>query len=102
MPPLTPQEKQDILRYLDAGKPLPGQVPLPALWGKRQVELVWNGKPARSTNIVLPFQVIEQVDEPRSEKDVPLKMERLCEWCVDVNAVQAQVKFDYVFVDEEG
>jgi hypothetical protein len=33
----------------------------------REVELVWNGKTAEVSNVVLPFQVIEQVDEPRSE-----------------------------------
>jgi hypothetical protein len=32
------------------------------------VELVWNGKTNEVCNIVLPFQVIEQVDEPRAEK----------------------------------
>ena len=35
---------------------------------KREVELVWNGKTNEVTNVVLPFQVIEQVDEPRAEK----------------------------------
>lgn len=35
---------------------------------KREVELVWNGKASEVCNIVLPFQVIEQVDEPRAEK----------------------------------
>lgn len=38
----------------------------------------------------------------QQDLDVPLKMERLRQWCADVNAVQGQVKFDYVFVDEEG
>ncbi len=33
--------------------------------------------------------------------DVPLKMERLKQWCEDVNAVQSEVRFDYVYVDEE-
>jgi adenine-specific DNA-methyltransferase len=32
------------------------------------VELVWNGKSNEVCNVVLPFQVIEQVDEPRAEK----------------------------------
>ena len=35
---------------------------------KKEVELVWNGKTGDVTNVVLPFQVIEQVDEPRSEE----------------------------------
>ena len=32
------------------------------------MELVWNGKTNEVCNIVLPFQTIEQVDEPRAEK----------------------------------
>ena len=35
---------------------------------RRQVELVWNGKRTEVCNTVLPFQTIEQVDEPRAEK----------------------------------
>jgi type III restriction enzyme len=34
--------------------------------------------------------------------DVAPKMERLRQWCADVNRVQSQVKFDFVYVDEEG
>ncbi|MEA3416003.1 MAG: KilA-N domain-containing protein [Thermodesulfobacteriota bacterium] len=33
--------------------------------------------------------------------DVPLKMERLRQWCEDINSAQSDVKYDYVFVDEE-
>jgi len=33
--------------------------------------------------------------------DVPLKMERLKQWCVDINKAQSEIKYDYVFVDEE-
>ena len=40
---------------------------------KRQVELLWNGKSDEVTNVVLPFQVIEQVDEPRSEKPMTMQ-----------------------------
>lgn len=35
------------------------------------------------------------------EIDAPLKMERLKKWCVDINASQKKIRFDYVFVDEE-
>jgi type III restriction enzyme len=34
--------------------------------------------------------------------DVPLKMERLKQWCIDINKAQAETVFDYVFVDEVG
>jgi type III restriction enzyme len=34
--------------------------------------------------------------------DMRLKMERLKQWCVDINKAQSEIKYDYVFVDEEG
>ena len=71
---LTEQEKQDIVRYLEADKPLPDKYRFMLFEEKREVELVWNGKTNEICNIVLPFQVIEQVDEPRSEKDKSLQM----------------------------
>ncbi|MEP0322395.1 DEAD/DEAH box helicase family protein [Bauldia litoralis] len=33
--------------------------------------------------------------------DVPLKMERLRQWCEDINRVQSDVTYDFVYVDEE-
>jgi hypothetical protein len=42
-----------------------------AFAAKQGVELVWNGKTSEVCNIVLPFQVIEQVDEPRVESPRP-------------------------------
>ncbi|MCH8157859.1 MAG: type III restriction endonuclease subunit R, partial [Nitrospinae bacterium] len=33
--------------------------------------------------------------------DVPLKIQRLKQWCEDINRVQADVTYDFVFVDEE-
>lgn len=33
--------------------------------------------------------------------DVPLKMNRLREWCADINKAQTDIEYDYVFVDEE-
>ena len=33
--------------------------------------------------------------------DVPLKMDRLKQWCVDINKAQSVIKYDYIFVDEE-
>src|SRR3990172_6459308 len=68
MPRLTEQEQQEINRYLEADKPLPDKFRFLLFDEKREVELVWNGKTSETCNIVLPFQVIEQVDEPRVEK----------------------------------
>ncbi|MCZ2121519.1 MAG: site-specific DNA-methyltransferase, partial [Anaerolineales bacterium] len=65
---LTDHEKREILKLLSADKPLPDKYRFLLFDDKREVELIWNGKSNEVTNIVLPFQVIEQVDEPRAEK----------------------------------
>ena len=65
---LTEQEQQDIIRFIEADKPLPEKYRFLLFEDKREVELVWNGKTNEVCNVVLPFQTIEQVDEPRAEK----------------------------------
>ena len=72
---LTDNEIRDINCYLEEGKPLPEKYRFLLFEDKREVELVWNGKTSEVCNVVLPFQVIEQVDEPREEKTVKLQME---------------------------
>jgi len=37
----------------------------------------------------------------QEDLDVPLKMQRLRQWCADINRVQPDVKYDFVYVDEE-
>ena len=64
---LTDNEKRDIVKYLEAGKPLPEKYRFLLFDDEREVELLWNGKTNEVTNVVLPFQVIEQIDEPRSD-----------------------------------
>jgi len=77
MPRLSDQERQEINRHLEADKPLPDKYRFLLFQERREVELVWNGKTGEVTNVVLPFQVIEQVDEPRAEKpaDATLQLE---------------------------
>jgi DNA modification methylase len=65
---LTEQEQQEVIRFIEADKALPDKYRFLLFEDKREVELVWNGKTSEVCNIVLPFQVIEQVDEPRAEK----------------------------------
>jgi len=65
---LTDNEKREILKLLESDRPLPDKYRFLLFDDKREVELIWNGKSNEVTNIVLPFQVIEQVDEPRAEK----------------------------------
>ena len=38
----------------------------------------------------------------QEDLDVPLKMQRLRQWCEDINRVQADVRYDFVFVDQGG
>ncbi len=64
---LTDVEKREVVKLVETGKPLPDKYRFLLFDDKREVELIWNGKTSDVTNIVLPFQVIEQVDEPRSE-----------------------------------
>jgi DNA modification methylase len=65
---LTESEKREILQCLEEGKPLDDKFRFLLFGDKREVELVWNGKTSEVCNVVLPFQIIEQVDEPRGEK----------------------------------
>lgn len=70
---LSDSEKRDINKFIEADKPLPEKYRFLLFEDKREVELVWNGKTNEITNVVLPFQVIEQVDEPRNEKETKLQ-----------------------------
>lgn len=72
---LTEQEKQEIIRFLEADEPLPDKFRFLLFDEKREVELVWNGKTNEICNVVLPFQTIEQVDEPRAEKTIKLQFD---------------------------
>ncbi len=65
---LSDSEKRDITRYIEEGKELPEKYRFLLFENKQQVELLWNGKTDEVTNVVLPFQTIECVDEPRSEE----------------------------------
>lgn len=66
---LSDHQIRDINKYIQQGKPLPDEYRFLLFENEREVELVWNGKNNEVTNVVLPFQTIEQVDEPRSETD---------------------------------
>ena len=67
---LTDNEKRDVIKFLEAGKPLPEKYRFLLFDDDREVELLWNGKTNEVTNVVLPFQVIEQIDEPRNDNKI--------------------------------
>ena len=64
---LTDNEKRDIVNLLEQNKKLPDKYRFLLFDESKQVELNWNGKSDEITNVVLPFQIIEQIDEPRNE-----------------------------------
>ena len=70
---LSDNERRDVIKYLEAGKPLPEKYRFLLFSEAQEVELLWNGKTNEVTNVVLPFQVIEQIDKPRSDKKIGLQ-----------------------------
>ncbi len=68
MPRLSDKEKWELIEYLKSDKPIPDKYRFLLFDSKQQVELLWNGKSNQVTDVVLPFQTIEQIDEPRSKK----------------------------------
>jgi len=65
---LTDNEKRDAIKFLQEGKPLPDKYRFLLFADDREVELVWDGKTQEVCNLVLPFQTIEHIDEPRGER----------------------------------
>ena len=68
---LNEQEKTYLKSLIDRGQPLPIKYKSVLFSDAQDVELVWPGKTREVTNVVLPFQSIEQIDEPRAEKPDP-------------------------------
>jgi DNA modification methylase len=67
---LPDNEIRDITKLLEEGKQLPDKYRFMLFGDEREIELVWNGKSQEVTNVVMPFQTIEHVDEPRAEVDM--------------------------------
>ena len=70
---LTDNEIRDITKTLESGKPLDDKYRYILFKDSRQVELYWNGKTTKTSNIVLPFQSIEHIDEPRDDEKIELQ-----------------------------
>ena len=64
---LSDGEKRDLIRSIENNVFLPEKYRFSLFKNPNQVELNWNGKSYEVNNVVLPFQIIEQVDEPRNE-----------------------------------
>jgi DNA modification methylase len=65
---LSDNERRDAIKYIQEGKPLPDKYRFLLFGDDRDLELVWNGKTQEVCNLILPFQTIEHIDEPRTEK----------------------------------
>jgi DNA modification methylase len=72
---LSDNEIRDITRLLEQGKPIPEKYRFMLFGDDREIELVWNGKSGDVTNVVLPFQTIEHIDEPRPEKALTAQLD---------------------------
>lgn len=64
---LSDNEKRDLIRLIEAGEIIPEKFRFLLFEKKNQIELTWKGKSDEITNVVLPFHVVEHVDEPRTE-----------------------------------
>ena len=72
---LSDSEKRDLINFIERGVFLPEKYRFLLFEKANQVELNWNGKSSEVINLVLPFQSIEQVDEPRNETHQYLQSE---------------------------
>jgi len=64
---LSERDKQLVIGCIERGEPVPSRFRLSLFGDVRVTELVWPGKTTETERTALPFQSIEQVDEPRSE-----------------------------------
>lgn len=64
---LSDQERADLIALIQAGRPLPARYRASLFEEASETELIWPGKTAEVERIVLPFQSIEHIDEPRAE-----------------------------------
>ena len=67
---LSDSDKRDLVNLIEKGQYLPEKFRFLLFQNSDQIELIWNGKSNEQTSINLPFQIIEQVDEPREENQI--------------------------------
>jgi len=70
---LSDSEKRDLIKLIENNKPLPEQFRFRLFEKNDEIELLWNGKSNEITNVNLPFQIIEHVDEPRKNIEPELQ-----------------------------
>ena len=62
---LTDNEKREIVQMIEDNESIPDDYRFKLFDSNRKVELIWDGKTNEKSNVVLPFQTIECIDEPR-------------------------------------
>lgn len=66
MPDLNDQERDEIIEAIRAGRSIPARYRASLFEDAQETELIWPGKTTEVERLVLPFQSIEHIDEPRS------------------------------------
>lgn len=64
---LSAAERDEVIALIKEGKPLPARYRSTLFEDAAATELIWPGKTSEVERTVLPFQSIEQIDEPRTE-----------------------------------
>ena len=72
---LSERDKQFIIDCIQRGEPLPTRFRQTLFEDPQTLELVWSGKTTEVEKTVLPFQSIEQIDEPRENLKEPAKLD---------------------------
>lgn len=80
---LTDNEKRDIIQMIEDDESLPDEYRFKLFDNNQKVELIWDGKTNEKSNIVLPFQTIECIDEPRKTGTTSYKQSDLFNFDVD-------------------
>lgn len=65
---LSEADRELLIGLLRQGRPLPARYRASLFEDAKETELIWPGKTADVERLVLPFQSIEHIDEPRAEK----------------------------------
>jgi len=87
---LTDHEKEQLKAMIDRGEKLPAKYKSQLFENVPEVELVWAGKTSEVTNVVLPFQSIEQIDEPRKDANMVVGKDSFSLFSCDTNSGRQQ------------
>jgi adenine-specific DNA-methyltransferase len=66
---LSDADREEIIRLVHAGRSLPARYRASLFDDAPETELIWPGKTIEVERLVLPFQSIEHIDEPRGQTD---------------------------------